>query len=291
MKRERTEEPQTCYQIILNRYETFSNSQKRVADYIITNFHDVLYFPMAKLVDSIGVSYAAIVRFAQHLGFQGFNELRDGLFAYYRDFMAPDGRMRHSIEELESEPLSYGNITRRDIAYLQQSIASIDEQMFQGAVRALCVATRIYVFGVGPDERLACHLHFRLRRLKLDTQRISDSGRNLFEHLLLLRTTDVAVLYTFAKPSVDFKRLLRLCGERAVPVVLITDLQTPPLVRQEKYLLQAARGSPGTFPSPLVPMAVTNALLLGVADRLGEWALDALRELGELRHRYYHQDS
>jgi DNA-binding MurR/RpiR family transcriptional regulator len=279
------------YELILDRYEGFSKSHKKVADYVVTHLNEVLYFPMAKLVDAVGVSHATVVRFAQCLGFEGFNELRDSLFAYYQEFLAPEGRMRHSIQELEREPLSYESTARQCIAFLERSIASVDEKTLQGAAEALCRASRIYIFGLGPDEALALDLHFRLRRLKLDTVRIEEAGRHLFEHLLRVQSSDVTVLYTFANPSADFRRLMRVLADRKVPTILITDLRTPPIVRQASYLLQADRGPHGTFPSPLVPTAITYALILSVADRLGAGALNALKELGALRETYYVQDS
>jgi DNA-binding MurR/RpiR family transcriptional regulator len=278
------------YQLILDRYESFSRSHKKVADYVVTHLNEVLYFPMVKLVDAIGVSHATVVRFAQNLGFEGFNELRDSLFTYYQEFLAPEGRMRHSIQKLEREPLSYESTARQCIAFLERSISSVDERTLQGAADALCGAARIYVFGLGPDEALAQDLHFRLRRLKLDTVRIGDAGRHLFEHLLRIGASDVAVLYTFANPSADFRRLTRVLADRKVPTVLITDLRTPPIARQASYLLHADRGPHGTFPSPLVPTAITYALILAVADRLGSKALKALRELGKLRETYYEQE-
>jgi len=284
-------EPVNGYQLILERYEGFSKSQKRVADYVVTHLHEVLYFPMARLVDDVGVSQATIVRFAQSLGFDGFNGLRDSLLAHYRENFAPEGRMRHSIRDTGKESLSYRNITRDCIAFLEQSISSIDERVLQGAAAAVGSASRVYVYGQGPDGPLAAELQFRLRRLSLDTVHVADSGRPMLEHLLRLEKSDVAVLYSFANPSTDFLRLMRILRDRKVPAVLITDQRTPPVIRQAAYLLQADRGPRGTFPSPLVPMAITYALILSVADRLGPRALKALKTLGDLRATYYDQDA
>lgn len=278
------------YQLILDQYESFSKGHKRVADYVVTHLQEVLYFPMAKIVDAVGVSHASVVRFAQCLGFEGFNELRDSLFAYYQENLAPEGRMRHSMQHLEQEPLSYRSVTGRCIAFLERSMASIDEQVLQGAAAAICSASRTYVLGLGPDEPLAVELQFRLRRLRLDTVRIVDAGRHIFEHLLRIQPSDVAVLYTFANPSADFRRLMRVLTDRKVPAILITDLLAPPVIRQAAYLLQADRGPSGTFPSPLVPMAITYALVLAVADRLGPKALEALKMLGDFRETYFAQD-
>ena len=278
------------YQQILDEYEKLSPLHRKVADYILTNIDSVIYFPVSKLVSSIGVSQATIVRFAQQLGYQGFNEFRDSLFAYYREYLSPEGRMKHSIEGLEKEAATYESITRREIAHLEKSIRSIDGRVFFDAVRSICRAETVYVFGVGPDEHLACHLNFRLRRLKIRCQLVADSGRNLFEHLLLAGERDLAVAYVFAKPSNDSRRFMGVLSEKKTPIVLITDMINPPAIRMATHVLCAERGPLGTFPSPLVPMAVTNALIIGVAEQLEERSIQALKELGDLRERFLYSD-
>jgi DNA-binding MurR/RpiR family transcriptional regulator len=277
---------QGSYQQILDGYPTLSRQQRKVADFILANLGEVIYHPIAHIEQSTGVSQATIVRFAQAFGYQGFNELRDALFAYYREYLSPDRRMKHSIEQLEKQPASYGSITRREIPFLEHSIESIDEAAFQGAVKALCRADTVYIFGIGPDGPLAAHLHFRLRRMKIRSHLVTDSGVVLFEHLILPQPRDAAVVYCFAKPSVDLTRILETLAERKVPVILITDFQSPLITRMTRHVLRAERGPLGTYPSPLVPMAVTNALILAVAERLGHRAIEAMKELGEMRERF-----
>ncbi len=274
------------YQQILDGYPAFSRQQRKVADYILANLGEVIYHPIAHIEQSTGVSQATIVRFAQALGYPGFNELRDALFAYYREYLSPDRRLKHSIERLEEQSATYASITRREIPFLEQSIESIDEAAFQGAVKILCRAGAVHLFGIGPDGPLAAHLHFRLRRMKIQSHLVTDSGVVLFEHLLLPQSRDAAVVFCFAKPSVDLMRILGTLSERKVPVVLITDFDSPPTARMVRYVLRSERGPLGTYPSPLVPMAIANALILAVAERLGPRAIEAMKELGELRERF-----
>lgn len=278
------------YRLIVDKYESFSVRQKKVADYVMANINEVIYFPLSKLVSAIGVSQATIVRFAQTLGYEGFNEFRDDLFEYYRNYLSPEGRMKHSIEDLEQDSLSYEQLTRKEILYLEGSISTVDNSVFKSTVEAICNAESVYIFGIGPDKPLACHLHFRLRRLKLHSHQVSASGRDLFEHLLVLSSRDLAVVYSFSKPSIDFKRLMGVCADKHVPLALITDIGNPALTKLADYILYAERGPVGTFPSPLVPMAITNALILGVADELENKAVAALKELGDLRDRFYYSE-
>ena len=62
------------------------------------------------------------------------------------------------------------------------------------------------------------------------------------------------------------------------------------MVRNAHLVLYAKRGPFGVFLSSLVPMAVTNALIIRVAEKLGEKAMEALRELSDIRTTYYHEE-
>lgn len=278
------------YQHILDSYESLSQQQKKVADYSMNNIDDVIYFPIARLMDSIGVSQATIVRFAQTLGYNGFNEFRDALFAYRRNYLSPEGRMKHSLETLEKNSPKYERITRKEIAYLERAISSVDENVLNAAIAAICKAKTLYIFGFGADEHLAHYLHFRLRRLKIHCQLVTSSGRNIFEHLLLLSSKDVAVVYGFLEPSVDFTRIMTLLSDRKTTIIIITDMRNPSVIRQADLVLHAERGERGTFPSPLVPLSIAHALILGTADKLEARTIKALKDLGDMRHEYYYSD-
>ncbi|RKX76104.1 MAG: hypothetical protein DRP87_12860 [Spirochaetes bacterium] len=278
------------HQKILNVYDSLTRQNQKVADFIINNVDDVIYHPIAKLVDAIGVSNATIVRFAQQLGFKGFTDFRDALFDYYREYLSPEARMQHSIESVQNMELSYGTITKREIGYLEASIGTINEESFQAAIEELCKANTLYIYGSGANEHLACYLHFRLRRLKFNCRFVSASGREMLEHFLNLKADDATVVYNFSRPSPDFLRLMHLMKDKKVPTILITDIRTPPMIRMATHVLYAERGPRGTFPSPIVPMAVTFALLRSIEDRFRDKAVEALKTLGELRNKYFYSD-
>ncbi len=277
-------------QQILTLYASFSKQQQKVADFILNNIDDVIYYPIARLEEAIGVSKATVVRFAQHLGYQGFNEFRDALFDYYRETLSPESRMRHSIESMKNGDCSFDKIVGREIQYLEAARETIREEVFSKSVERICSAETLYIFAPGPNEHLASYLHFRLRRLKFDCRKVVSAGRDIFEHFLLLKPGDVAVVYNFSRPSVDFMRVINLLKDRNIPTILITDMQTPSITSIVTHVLYAERGPRGTFPSPVVPMAITFALLMKIEDTLKEEAVEALKTLGELRDEYFYSE-
>jgi hypothetical protein len=62
------------------------------------------------------------------------------------------------------------------------------------------------------------------------------------------------------------------------------------MVRNAQLVLCAKRGPFGVFQSGIVPLAVTNALIIRVAEKLGDKAMESLRELSEIRTSYYHDE-
>ncbi|MCK5673441.1 MAG: MurR/RpiR family transcriptional regulator [Spirochaetales bacterium] len=275
------------YNRILEKYDYLPKQQKKIADYIISRYDEVVFFSITKLAKTLQVSEATVVRFAQNLGHKGFPELKEDLVNYYREYLTPGERMKRSIEELPEDPMQYKGHVSREIQLLQDSMQALDNDSFINAVNQIVNAKRIYIFGNGGNECLANHLTFRLSRFKLNAIQQSVSGKNLFEKLLQIESTDMIVAFHFYKPTVDFRRLMEVCTEKKIPVLLITDSLIPPMIRDADIILLAPRGSAGTFHSQVVPMAINNALINGVASKMGDKAVNALQELSEMRRKHY----
>lgn len=278
------------YNRILEKYDDLPKQQKKIADYIISRYDEVVFLSITKLATTLSVSEATIVRFAQNLGHKGFPELKENLVTYYREYLTPGERMKRSIEELPDDPLDYKGHASREIQLIQESIKALDNDSFKKAVKQIVNTDRIFIFGSGGNECLANHLTFRLARFKLNVTQQSVSGKMLFEKLLQIRNTDLIIVYHFYKPTIDFRRLMSVAKERGIPVILLTDSLIPTMVREVSTILLATRGSAGTFHSQVVPMSINNALINGVASELGDKAVNALQELSDMRNKHYYND-
>lgn len=277
-----------CYQQIIDVYDSFPKQQKKIADFILTNISEVIYYPVARISQEIGVSNASIVRFAKLLGFEGFPEFREALFKYYKDIFSPSERVRQLIRDFDNTEINYKSITEKEIHYLQKSVSAIDDRKFLGTVNLICGAKRVHILGTGPNEMLGLHLAFRLRRFRVDVVHHRTGDMRLLEGLLNLDENDIAIAYNFYRTAEDLKVFISVMKRNNVPVVLITDIMTPIIIKDCDYVLCAERGPHGAFHSPLVPMAITNALLVGVAHQLDRKAIESLDLLETYRQDYYY---
>jgi DNA-binding MurR/RpiR family transcriptional regulator len=271
-------------------YDRLPKKQKKIADYISTNVQEVIFYSISELAKVLDTSEAAVVRFAQSLGYTGYPQLRKVLIRYYKEHLSAANRIKSYLGEIKGRDFIYPGMVRKEIEYLSESVSSIDKKSFNAAVRYLCRADTTYVFGSGSNESLANYLCFRLTRFRKKAVLIPDTGKNIFEKLILLSPKDFVVVYAFYKPTPDIINLLDFVHKKEIPNLLITDTRVPLMVRNAELVLCAKRGPFGVFLSSLVPMAITNALIIRAAEKLGDKAMEALRELSDIRTTYYHEE-
>ena len=270
-------------------YDRLPKKQKKIAEYISSNVQEVIFYSISELAAVLETSEAAVVRFAQSLGYSGYPQLRKLLIQYYKEHLSAAARIKSYLGEIKGQDFIYPGMVRKEIEYLSESVSSIDKNSFNSAVRHLCSADTVYVFGSGSNESLANYLCFRLNRFRKKTVLIPDTGKNIFEKLILLTPRDFVVVYAFYKPTPDILSLFDYLHKKQIPNLLVTDTRMPLIVRNAGLVLCAKRGPFGMFLSSLVPMAITNALIIRVAEKLGDKAMEALRELSDIRTTYYHE--
>lgn len=276
-----------CYQIIIEKYDSFPRQQKKIADFILANVSEVIHYPLSRIADKIQVSNASIVRFAKNLGYKGFPDFRENLFENYKAIFSPGNRVRTLFDEFSNEDITYKSITEQEIKYLTKSINTVDDNDFYGSINLISNAERVHVLAGGSNKMLGQHLCFRLNRFGVDAKHHYDGGMHLLEGCLSLKSNHVAIAYDFIRTSDELKLFIKVMKQNKIPVILITDILTPFIVKDCTHVLFAERGPHSSIHSPLVPMSITNSLLLGVVKKLDKKAFAHLDLLDKYRQKYF----
>ncbi|MCK9547554.1 MAG: MurR/RpiR family transcriptional regulator [Sphaerochaeta sp.] len=267
-------------------YHALSATNKKIADFVSSNYDEVVFISASDLAQQLKTSEAAIVRFSQALGYTGFPDLKRELVGYYREQTTPARKVKRYLEAISPDDEFFRAIIEKDIEYLRNSLNTINSDALWKAVDALCSATHRYVYCTGVNSGLGHYLSYRLNRFCLRTSTESYSGKEVYEKMPQITREDVAVIYGFYQPTREYMMLMRYLKDRGIPNILITDSTVPPMVQDADLILYARRGPFGVFHSQLVPMAVNNALITGVAERLQKDALESLQTLSDLRKTY-----
>ena len=273
---------------VQDQYDSLSATNRKIADFVTARFDEVIFSSAADLAAVLETSEAAVVRFAQAIGYTGFPDLKRELIRHYKDQVTPARKVERYLDSLSMDDKFYTHLVEREIEYLRSSTSSVDGNAVQEAAKRICDCEHCFIFAAGANAALAYYLSFRLSRFRIQATAETDAGKTFFEKFIHFTDRDVIVNFSFYQPTPEHLALMDFARRHAVPNVLITDTFVPPMVRDADVVLYARRGPFGVFHSLLVPMAIANALVTAVAEQLGPTAIESLQELNDIRRDYSH---
>ena len=277
-----------CYKKILSSYDSLPKQQKKIADYIVSNINEVVFFSITKLATSLEISEATIVRFSQNLGYKGFPELKKDLVHYYQNFLTPGERLKNSIQILAGGDFSFEKVMRHELKMIEDTIASVNHDLFWKFVDSICKAETIYIFSLGrSNEPLVSYLGFRLSRFGKKVREIPYSGINMMEEIPFIGNNDLVIIYHFLKVSPDYSCLTNALQSVESNIFLITDNKKLDIVKAVDQVITVNRGPLDNYHTLTVPFAFTSALILSIAEVIGDTAIEFTSRVGSLRRGYY----
>ncbi|AZO94442.1 MurR/RpiR family transcriptional regulator [Halocella sp. SP3-1] len=260
-----------------------SKSEKKIANFITKNMSKVPYLNLQELSKAIGVSIATISRFCVSIGFSGFKDFKNHIKNNYE--ISPANKMKSILNEIRDEDIG-AQIINKTINYLKKTIEYLSNDNFNRAIKSINTAEDIYIFSPGPSESVANLLFFRLNRFGLNVNKMAKSGKELFENLINLSKDDLIIIFGFFNVSPEIKIILDYKKKIGFKTILITDLIVSEMNKTSDIILYVERGEIWEFHTMVTPMALIEALIVGITINNEEKYLKKLNNLHELRKHY-----
>jgi DNA-binding MurR/RpiR family transcriptional regulator len=275
-------------QLVAEHYDQLTKSEKRIADYVRQNQDEVAFLSAAEIASQLDLSEATMVRFARTLGFDSYPALRNALQAKFRHLATHSARLRSRLDDLREAGDIFERLVASEIAFLTESLQTVDRKALDAAVELLRTHQRVFVFGLGPSISLVDLLEIRLTRSAKHVIPLRTSGKELLEPLLLMNKDDLVIVIGFFNLTPSMKILLEQAHLHKTPVILVTDTLGPLLSDRATVTLSARRGPVSSFHSLTIPMTIINALLLAFTAADQEKVMSNLDRLDQLRERLKH---
>ncbi len=269
-------------QRLQGRFARLTKSQRRIVNYLLAHYDEAAFLPAADLARRLNVSEATVVRCARAIGFDGFPHLRRSLQDIFRSRATPATRLRRKLADLRNGHVLLKTVDM-ELRYLSEVPHSVQTADFDRAVQILLDARRVFAFGLGPARILPELLEIRLRRFGIPAVRMTESGRDVLEKLLLLKQHDAVIAAAFFRVTPELVAVLDQARAAGCATVLITDTLGIALKEKADVILAARRGPMSTFHSLAVPMTIINALILAVAMARPKETVASLDRLQEMR--------
>lgn len=215
------------FSLIHSRYNSFTNTEKKVADYILENTKDVIYMSITDLADACNVGESSVFRFCKTMNLKGYQEFKIVL--------------AHSISQDEETPQLNGKITMQDsigelsskilstnISALTETFNLINENDISNAIDSMIAAERVHFFGVGASLMTAMEAKNKFMRITNKTECSIDSHLQIMSAALMTER-DVAVLISYSGSTKDTIEVAKVAKERGAKIISITRFAKSPL--------------------------------------------------------------
>lgn len=221
-------ERKTVLENIEDKYNELFKRQKQVANYIREHPDKVIMMNVAELAAECGVSDATIVRMCQHVGYQGYHEMR---LLLSRDVGREDD-IQQKNENLDF--IDY--VMQESLEDLRNLSVQLDKEALISSVRLIMGADTVYISAIGNTTPVASDLEFRLARFGIRAYTASKS-ETLLNYVSLGSKRDVLIAISSSGESKRVIQGAEMAREIGMKIVAITGKKVSPLAQVADYVI------------------------------------------------------
>jgi DNA-binding MurR/RpiR family transcriptional regulator len=257
------------------RYDRLTQSQKRIAEYIVEHSQRVAFSTVDQMATELDVNPSTIVRFTYRLGLNGFPDLQERMRELVRGALSRTGDpVGEGQAAAHLEGTSFGASLSRDWQNLHRTIAGLDGDGVTRAVNIVTRARRVYVVAGFSTFPVAHYFSLILDRLRDHVTLLASNDAFGTFRLVEMTSEDCLVAFTFPRYARATHRIVLWAKENDARTIAVTDSPISAVGQISDVVLLAVSAGAGMHNSHVAPLAVANALLNGVAAAKGASALE-----------------
>ena len=201
---------------VSNLYSDLTNSEKMIAEYIFINSKSVKTMTSYHLADEIKVGQSTVIRFVKKLGYSSFREL-------LADISVQDSNlsMLEDIVAEETTDQTNKKIISRYCEVLSLTYDDNPASTFEECTKLLSEATSIICVGAGDSNDFARYLSAQLITAGISAKTY-DNLHLLFSEILIMKTTDVIILFSESGESREIVFAAKEARQRGIKIIAIT---------------------------------------------------------------------
>jgi DNA-binding MurR/RpiR family transcriptional regulator len=272
-------------------YDSLSDSEKKVASYVLREPKKTLHFNVRELSKQSGSSQAAVIRFCKHLNFSSFSNFKIRLardvFDNYDERYVPD-------LELESETAPAA-VIHSVIQRLQQSFTALERTLdgdsLEQAVNAILSARYTALFCVGASGVVAFDFMPKLVRLGLPVFYTHDTDLQLTA-ASTLKQQDCAFIISYSGENDSMKAAAEQLRKNKVPIISLT-MDSDNTIRRLSSIHISVPASEriyrqGASTSRINQLAVIDMLYSLMVSKNLDASIEAIEQTMASTHRHTH---
>lgn len=271
---------------LLAEFDGMPTQLQIAARYIVDHPREVGVQTMRSLAAEAGVHPNSFVRLARHLGFEGYEAMRER----FRDFVRGGaGSFHERARWLQSMAKAGG--AAAVCGEMASSVLDNVEQLYQGgqqaamerAVEWMSGARRTYVLGVGSSYAMAYNFWYVARMMHPHFILIPRHGSLPMDDVMHIDGEDALLAMTFQPYRTDTIEAMRFARQRGARTIGLSDSRASPIYRDADIGLFAPTHTPQFFHSNTAIAALLETLCALMASAGGSTVLGEIEAFNEIR--------
>lgn len=224
--------------LIFSSFDEFSESEKKVANYIINNRKKIIEMTIVELASLSGVSEATVSRFCRKCNMKSFHHLKITLAKE----IVEDDENNISVSSDVSENNIKGslqNILTNKIEEIKQTISSINEMELSEILELLKKANSVQFAAVGNTIPVALDGTYKFNQIGIPT--VSNTiWETQLAYTYNLKKEDVVIIISNSGASKRLFTIAKVANEIGATTISITNNENSPIAKITKYHITTA---------------------------------------------------
>ena len=237
-------------------YYQLTAAERKVADFVLLQSHQVQFMSITQLADECGTAEATISRFCRSLKLKGFNAFKIELARYSAvgSSPKPDAQPTDSLMGRSQEA------GRASIDAIHQTLELMNPQQAEKAVVLLERAPHVMCIGSGGSMIMASEFAHLFSTVTNKFYAVSDSHTQM-SAAATMDPKDVIVLFSYSGATTGGLQILELARSRGIPTILITRYLKSPAAKLADVVLRCGSNE-GPFQFGSVPAKIAQLVVM-----------------------------
>ncbi len=266
-----------------NTQMKWTKSDLLIMEFIENHTDDFLFMSIGQLAQHLQVSEATISRFARHMGYHDFKEMKSDIVGK-KSGRGAAGKIAGTLLKDTSFDVAKWFSFQQECA--AKTLDHLNSEQFNAAAEAIMSAKRIYIHAKNASAAAAELLFFRLRRLGLDTALVPSGGSEVVEGIAHAQEGDLAIIFSFSKVSAEGQFILDYAKTAGYRTLALTSRLHAPCEQRADINLYVYRGEKEEYHSLSSAVILIDALILAISEKMKSSAVQRLRKIQKLKDNY-----
>ncbi len=273
------------FELLKSEYKFLSKKHKIIADFVLNNYDRAAFMTAKRIGDEINISESTVVRFAKKIGYRGFPEFQEELRDSIKRILTTKQKLYSKVDMSTFED-SVRSSFEYDINSIKKTMNKLDFAALKESVDSIMSSNSIYILGLRSSKVLADYFSFYLNFFHENVRSVNHGASDIIDQLINLKEGDMLICISFPRYSNQIIEYAKIIRSKGVKLLALTDSMDSPIIEYSTHSLIADYSIDSFIDSHVAPMALINAIVMGIAQQNKDLVNSKFQKLEDIWLKY-----